>query len=67
MTTTSTVHTTKITTMGNGGAKARRAVCSCGHLGTRFAFGPLAGGRTIAQATAKAEAAAAEHVAEATR
>jgi hypothetical protein len=47
-------HTTKIITMGNGGAKARRAVCSCGHLGVRFPFMP--GGRTIAQATAKAEA-----------
>lgn len=55
MTATAT-HTAKIITMGNGGAKARRPVCSCGHLGPRYAFGPLAGGRSIQAATAKAEA-----------
>lgn len=63
MTTTST-HTVKITTMGNGGAKARRAVCACGFHGVRFPFGPLAGGRTIARATERAEQDGARHVAE---
>jgi hypothetical protein len=35
-----TVHTTKIITVCNGGGKARRAVCSCGYLGVRFAYLP---------------------------
>jgi hypothetical protein len=54
-------HTTTIKTVCNGGAKARRAVCSCGFLGVRFAYGP--GIRPIATATAKAEADGAAHVA----
>jgi hypothetical protein len=56
MTQTST-HTTKIITVCNGGGKARRAVCSCGYLGVRFAYLPA----TVKVATAKAEREAAAH------
>lgn len=61
---TTSGHTIRITTMGNGGAKARRAVCACGFLGCRFPFGPMAGGRTIARATERAEQDGASHLAE---
>lgn len=56
-------HTVRIVTWSNGGAKARRAVCSCGAHGVRFPFGPMAGGRTITRATERAEADGAAHVA----
>lgn len=56
-------HTITITTFSNGApAKARRAKCSCGKLGARFAYGPAAG-RTIQKATAKAETDGAAHLA----
>lgn len=56
-------HIITITTFANGApAKARRAKCSCGKLGARFAYGPAAG-RSLAQATAKAERDGAAHLA----
>ena len=44
-------HVIAVKSICNGGSKARRAVCSCGFLGVRYAFGPSVG-RTIAEATA---------------
>jgi hypothetical protein len=58
MTQTSTAHTAKIITVCNGGSKAMRAVCSCGHLGVRFAYLPKT--VQVAKAKAQAEAASAE-------
>jgi hypothetical protein len=51
-------HTVKVITVCNGGAKAMRAVCSCGHLGVRFAYLPKT--VQVAKAKAHAEAASAE-------
>ena len=56
--TTAATHTTRVITVSNGGAKSRRAVCSCGYLGVRYA---ITAARTAAQAQAKAEAVGAEH------
>lgn len=57
MTTNTAAHAIQIVTACNGGSKSRRAVCSCGWLGVRFAYAPAA----AAKAQAKAEAEAAEH------
>lgn len=59
-TTPAPTHVVTVKSICNGGSKARRAVCSCGFLGVRYAFGPSVG-RTIAEATAKAEADGASH------
>lgn len=52
-------HSITVITVCNGGSKARRAVCTCGALGVRFAYAPAA----VKVATAKAEADGAAHLA----
>lgn len=56
---TQATHATKVISYNNRGCKAQRATCSCGWLGTRFAYLPA----SIKKARAKAEADAAEHAA----
>lgn len=57
--TQNSTHTVRTMVVSNGGGKAVRVKCSCGALGTRFAFTPA----TVAEAKRKALATGEDHLA----